>query len=86
MDGELELVLCGCTVNKIVINDAAWQIFFALTSVLEILFTVRDIEIVAYLLDLGLALFDPLDWIHQKLNLSKRTVVLQITGSEQVIT
>lgn len=85
MDGELELVLCGCAVNEIVIYDAAWEVLLALTRVLQVFFTVRDIEIVAYLHDTSLALLDPLDWIHQKLNLSKRTVVLQVTGSEQVI-
>lgn len=71
--------------NEIVIDDTAWQVFLALAGILQVFFAVRNIQIVAYLLDLGLAFLDPLHRIHQKLNLSKRAVVLQATGSEQVV-
>lgn len=68
--------------NEIIIYDTSRQVLLALTRVLEILLVIGDIEIVAYLLYLDLALLDLLHRIDQKFYLSKGAVVFHVASSE----
>ena len=85
MDGKLELIFGRRGVYEIIIDDASREVLLALAGVLQVLLAVGDIEIVAHLLDLGLALLDALHGVDQEFYLAERAVVLQVARPEQVV-